>query len=240
MFRRLTLLGLGAGLMYFLDPERGRRRRALVRDQMTHLSHEFDEVVGKTTRDLTNRTRGLVAEVESRFSGSGLVADNRVLVERVRSKMGRLVSNPHSLVVRAQDGQVTLTGPVLASEVSGLVSAIASVRGVARVDNQLQVYQHPGEVPGLQGAGGPAGERSELLQNTWSPTTRLLVGAACGALLYSVAPRRGLLRLSLGAAGLGLIASGLQHMSDDGTLPFGTRPSSAPVPGPQRYIGADI
>lgn len=29
----LGSLGLGAGFMYFLDPYRGRRRRALVRDQ---------------------------------------------------------------------------------------------------------------------------------------------------------------------------------------------------------------
>src|SRR4051812_35769009 len=36
----LALVGLGAGLMYFLDPDRGRRRRALVRDQFIHALHE--------------------------------------------------------------------------------------------------------------------------------------------------------------------------------------------------------
>jgi hypothetical protein len=38
----LGYLGLGAGLMYFLDPDRGRRRRTLVRDQMAHA----DNVLG--------------------------------------------------------------------------------------------------------------------------------------------------------------------------------------------------
>jgi uncharacterized membrane protein len=41
----LTGLGLGLGLMYFFDPERGRRRRALVRDQTAHAA--------RLTRDRT-------------------------------------------------------------------------------------------------------------------------------------------------------------------------------------------
>lgn len=32
--RALLWMGLGAGAMYLLDPEQGRRRRALVRDQI--------------------------------------------------------------------------------------------------------------------------------------------------------------------------------------------------------------
>ena len=32
----LTGVGVGVALMYFLDPERGRRRRALVRDRLAH------------------------------------------------------------------------------------------------------------------------------------------------------------------------------------------------------------
>jgi len=33
--RALLWMGLGAGAMYLLDPEQGRRRRALVREKMT-------------------------------------------------------------------------------------------------------------------------------------------------------------------------------------------------------------
>ena len=34
--RTLVTLGLGAAAMYLLDPQEGRRRRAQIRDQLTH------------------------------------------------------------------------------------------------------------------------------------------------------------------------------------------------------------
>jgi hypothetical protein len=34
-------LGMGAGLMFIFDPVRGKRRRALVRDQLVHAGHLF-------------------------------------------------------------------------------------------------------------------------------------------------------------------------------------------------------
>lgn len=64
----LTLLGglgLGAGLMYLLDPDGGRRRRALARDKALHgLKVGGTALRGKST-DLGNRTRGLVAKTRS-------------------------------------------------------------------------------------------------------------------------------------------------------------------------------
>ena len=44
--------GLGAGLMYILDPQQGRRRRALMRDQFVHALHELDDAIGVLSRDL--------------------------------------------------------------------------------------------------------------------------------------------------------------------------------------------
>jgi gas vesicle protein len=55
-------LGTGAALMYFLDPDRGRRRRALVRDQAVSFTNDAREAINATTEDLSNRAYGLYAE----------------------------------------------------------------------------------------------------------------------------------------------------------------------------------
>ncbi len=55
----LTGLGLGAGLMYILDPDQGRRRRAMVRDQANRLTNEVQEGVEVVRRDMNNRLEGL-------------------------------------------------------------------------------------------------------------------------------------------------------------------------------------
>src|SRR5256885_15114097 len=57
-----TGIAIGAGLMYFFDPEAGRRRRALVRDKAVHYQKETAKYASDTTRDLRNRAYGVYAE----------------------------------------------------------------------------------------------------------------------------------------------------------------------------------
>jgi hypothetical protein len=57
--------GLGAALMYVLDPERGRRRRALARDKAVSFAKDTGRAVARTSRDLGNRAKGVAAEVRS-------------------------------------------------------------------------------------------------------------------------------------------------------------------------------
>ena len=64
-------LGLGAGLMYFFDPDRGRRRRASLRDTVTHAAHVTRQALGKTSRDLSHRVNGLTSEISSTFKEIG-------------------------------------------------------------------------------------------------------------------------------------------------------------------------
>ena len=73
----LMLLGgvaLGAGLMYILDPDQGRRRRALLRDKLVSASNKASDAAGKTSRDLSNRAQGVIAETSKALGLRGAKA----------------------------------------------------------------------------------------------------------------------------------------------------------------------
>ena len=183
----LSGLGLGAGLMYIFDPDRGRRRRATARDAAHHIANAFDDAVGKTSRDLSNRAEGLVAELNSIFRCEE--ADDDVVAARVRSKLGRVVSHPHAIQVAANQGRVTLSGQILASEVDQLINRVWSVRGVTGVENRLEAHERAGGVSSLQGGIPRRGETPELMQSNLSPGIRFLAGIGGGALtLYGAGP----------------------------------------------------
>src|SRR5690606_12527153 len=124
------LLGaeLGAAAMYYLDPARGRYRRALVRDQLVHTGHRARHGIGVGGRDMRNRSVGTTAAMRSLFETRP--ADDYVLADRVRAALGRVVTHPASIHVETRDGTVTLSGPVLADEVPLLLSTVRGVRGV--------------------------------------------------------------------------------------------------------------
>ena len=89
--------GFGAGMMYFLDPDRGRRRRALVRDKSIRWSRKTRELAGSTSRDVQNRAKGMEAAVKSWVQPEPPVSDH-VLAERLdvgaRRALGRKLAEP--------------------------------------------------------------------------------------------------------------------------------------------------
>jgi uncharacterized membrane protein len=194
--------GLGAALMYVFDPERGRRRRALLADQWEHLGHSVQDFLSKTQRDMRNRATGLTHEARTMFRSGH--ADDRVLEARVRSKLGRHASHPHALDVEAHDGSVVISGPILANEVNDLLRAVRWVRGVKRVESRLDVHQSQ-DISALQGGGARPGEPHDLAQQNWSPTTRALAEIGGLALVVNCLARRDLPAALLGTAGAALL-----------------------------------
>jgi osmotically-inducible protein OsmY len=148
----LTLLygiGIGAALMYIFDPDRGGRRRALIRDKVVRASNATTCYVGKMSRDLSNRAQGLMAETKNLFRREEVSDD--VLVERIKAELGRHPVHQRAVEITAEQGRVTLRGPALADEVDEIVASAESVRGVTEVDNQLEVHEQAGGISSLQG-----------------------------------------------------------------------------------------
>lgn len=134
-------VGIGAALMYLLDPERGKRRRALMRDKLVHAGRATAQKAGVATRDAANHLQGVIARTRSLVT-SERVADS-VIAERVRARIGHLVPHAGSIDVTVRDGRVTLAGEEFAGDVDALLSEVARVRGVAGVDNKLGLPAQP-------------------------------------------------------------------------------------------------
>lgn len=131
--------------MYLLDPDGGRRRRALARDKTVHGLKVSGKALRKTSTDVGNlgrRTRGLVAEAGSLLRKGS--ADDRKLEGRVRSKLGRHLSHPSSLQVQCQEGLVILSGPVLAAELDKVLAKVQKIKGVQDVESRLEIHESTG------------------------------------------------------------------------------------------------
>jgi uncharacterized membrane protein len=200
----LLAAGAGAAMMYLLDPARGRRRRRLLADKVVHVVHVARDAAETTGRDLSNHARGLKATVRRPLDDGE--ADDAIIRERVRAELGRVVSHPGAIEVSVDQGLVTLAGAVLTDEAESLVSCVRKVRGVSDVEDQLDRYDKPGNVPALQGESRVARRKLELQQENWTPAARLLIGVA-GGLLVAWATRNR--RWDSPTAAVGLTGFGL-------------------------------
>ncbi|HZS37632.1 MAG TPA: BON domain-containing protein [Polyangia bacterium] len=170
-------LAVGAGLMYTLDPARGRRRRGKLRDQVARGVHEVEERADVAARDLGHRARGLWFDLRSVFAREQ--ADDDVLAERAHARLGHLMAHPRTVELAVHDGRVTLRGKAPAADVERLLAALRAVRGVHDVENQLQPTDEPSRA------------FAPRLPFKWSPGARLLTALAAGMTIAYAARRLG-------------------------------------------------
>ena len=200
----LTSLGLGAGVMYFADPQEGRRRRARLRDVIVHTGHLLEAATGRTSRDIENRVAGLGARAAAALVTQPPPVDD-VLAARVRARIGRLVSHPGAIEVKAATGRITLSGPLFDAEVEQLVEGVRAVPGVTQVDNQLEPHAQAGDIAALQGPGPLKLRAVPPSWARWTPTTRVMAGAAGLALMTLAARHRTIRETAVELAGFELV-----------------------------------
>jgi len=151
-------LALGFTAMYYFDPVAGERRRSVCRDKFLSGFNRMARALERTGRDLWNRTAGMAHETRKSMSREDV--DDRVLCERVRSGIGRSVSNVGAINVESRQGRITLSGPVLASEVDALLKSAWGVRGVRELVNRLDTFNTTEELQRAMsqrgGARGPS------------------------------------------------------------------------------------
>ncbi len=191
----------GAALMYSFDPDHGRRRRALVRNQVDHLMHVLPRSLRKATVDSERRVRGKLMHM--RNAAGAHIVDDDVLVARVRSALGRCCSHPSAVEVTSRDGIVELRGPILNQEAERVIGHVRHVAGVRAIDDDLQRYDTADGVSPLQGQHTIEPRALLLLRRRWPISLRWAMGAAAAGFAASGLVRGGLLgtgRVLLGAA----------------------------------------
>ncbi len=195
--------GAGVVAMYYFDPDRGPARRAKIRDQAVHAQKEAQDAIDTVSRDVGNRMTGIGAGLRYRIAGRKV--GDVVLVERVRSRLGMVSGHARAIDVTVADGAVRLNGDVLADEHDCVVRGVSKVPGVRSVDDQLRLHANPEGVSALQG-GSQARRRADVLQETWSPATRLAAAAAGVGLMDTGRRLGGLAGLALRGGGVAMAA----------------------------------
>ena len=206
----IAAAGLGALAMYVLDPQSGRRRVSRARDRTLGLAQEAGDAAGAGWRELRERVSDLSADVRQRLHRDATT--DRELEERVRAELGRWVTHPHAVHVRARDGAVVLSGCVLAAEQAQLQRAVEGVNGVVRVALRFAVIDTPDGMPPTQGdrvrapswPPRPADDR-------YTPVTQLVGVTASAALLGGGMAQRGVPGLLLSVAGIAFGAGLLRN-----------------------------
>lgn len=204
-------VGVGAALMYYLDPARGARRRSTLRDKLVRVASVTSDAVDSTKHALGNRARGLLAEGRALGSDDEAASDD-VLEARVRSAAGHVISHPDAVEIHAANGVVTLTGDIEASRVRRLMRRVWRIRGVKEVHSQLRVLRRSDEPSHTKPELVEERERDlELRSDHWEQAARLLTNIAGGAMTIYGVVRRDKFGSAVGLAGLALLT---RDMSD--------------------------
>jgi osmotically-inducible protein OsmY len=128
---------LGATVMYFCDPHRGKARRAELQQKAASAARQGGHELGKRAEDLLNRAKGAVSKVDAAFEPSEEVVNDDVIAGRVRSHMGHITEHVGDIQTEVVSGVVALRGTVSANKHRHLVDEVLAVSGVKGVRDLL-------------------------------------------------------------------------------------------------------
>jgi len=114
MFKTLATLSflggatLGAGLMFYLDPDRGERRRTKLKRQTVRAGRRAGSLTADTARDVADRTRLLVREAANGRHFKRVLAPRTVVRTRLAAngRAGKVALATLAATVAAAGGAV--------------------------------------------------------------------------------------------------------------------------------------
>jgi hypothetical protein len=156
--------------MYILDPDRGRRRRALARDKAVKTWNRSERYLEKVSRDLANRTRGLAQETKRAITGEKREqAHRRTAPDRVNAGW----SPTTRVLAAALGGGIAVYG----YKRGGLLGKAAATLGVGLLTRGVMNRSAPALGTGIIAKAGDrvaslVGERIEALTHSSESRSR--------------------------------------------------------------------
>lgn len=142
----LLFAAASAVAAYFLDPDRGRTRRAKISDQLNPAvrrpTRKAEDQFAKKRQYAHDKAQGLAHELTTARPAP---ANDQELADRVRSEvLGKPEYHDRTFNVDAVDGVVSLRGEAATPEqLKQLEAAVANVPGVVGVDSFLHLPGTP-------------------------------------------------------------------------------------------------
>jgi osmotically-inducible protein OsmY len=141
MRKLLGLVGLGAALTYFFDPQQGRGRRAQTRDRIAAFFRSRVRQGERIGRTASAEAEGLVQKAKHLQEEPKPQPDDVTLTRKVETEIFRDAEVPKGQInVNAENGKVYLRGEVGKPElIKDLEKRARKVQGVQDVENLLHL-----------------------------------------------------------------------------------------------------
>ena len=139
--RKIVIAAAAAlGAAWFMDPQSGRRRRAMLRDRVAAFFRRSARSGGRAARGAASEAYGLKQKA-THLHEEPKEFDDQTLKAKVETELFRGPDAPKGQVnVNAQHGVVQLRGQVDSPElIDELVARTRSVQGVREVENLLHL-----------------------------------------------------------------------------------------------------
>jgi uncharacterized membrane protein len=197
-----TLAGLGAGVAagYLAHSQFGQRKLAVLASGTRHVLDKATLSAKKSLLDGQHRLSGLAAALWTNLKHEESL--DTVLEERIRSRMGRVVSHPRKVHVVCDHGVAILWGLALEAEIPRLIEATETVPGVVEVVDHLDIAR-PEELPAERA--NPLKHARDEIRLKSSPSRRLVMGVSGAALALRGWQRKDKLGKVTAVVGTGMV-----------------------------------
>ena len=145
--RRLHAMSaaIGAAVMYFFDPQGGRRRRNVARDRTLAFFRRGGRRAGRFGRGVAAETSGLAQKATHLREEPKPQPDDVTLARKVETEIFRDADVPKGQInVNAEHGKIVLRGEAPTPQmIDDLVDRARKVQGVQDVENLLHLPNMP-------------------------------------------------------------------------------------------------